>query len=72
MSRWRWAPDISLEQCYVVIWGSNCITTLAVPEGRTYDEFREENLNSNKAPMLFAHYTVDFDFYDQLPEIFTK
>lgn len=56
----------------VHFWGSNWITTLAVPEGRTYDEFREENLRSNEAPMLFAHYTVDFDFYDQLLEIFTK
>ena len=38
----------------------------------TYDEFREENLNSGKAPMMFAHYTVDFYFHDQLLEIFTK
>ena len=56
----------------VHFWGINWITTLAVPEGRTYDEFREENLNSDKAPMLFARYTVDADFYNQLMEIFTK
>lgn len=56
----------------VHFWGSNWITTLVVPEGRTYDEFREENLNSDKAPMLFAHYTVDFDFYNQLMDIFIK
>ena len=64
--------DVDGREYAVHFWGSNWITTLAVPEGRTYDEFREENLNSGKAPMMFAHYTVDFYFHDQLLEIFTK